>query len=290
VDKIVLTIFLFLSSFAVFGQNIQPQGHFHKDSVKIGEELPYSLWLRYPKDLDVAFPDSLFDYSPFELDKRTYFTTRTDSLLSLDSAVYYFSTFEIDTVQYLSLPVFVINEYDSSRFSTGLDSIILDQVVIAIPDSIAVLVNTSYNEVPLAFNYPYFTAGLLALLVILILTYIFFGKRIRVAIKIYWLKKRHKKFTLRFEEKISQKPILVEETIGFWKSYLEKLLKKPYTKLTSKEISSITDNSELSKNLRLVDRDIYAGDHSTNTEDAFKYLLTHALEQYQHKVKEVKNG
>lgn len=289
-DKILLTLILFLNSLVLFGQNIQPQGYFHKDSVKIGEELPYSLWLRYAKDLDVAFPDSLFDFSPFELDKRTYFTTRTDSLESLDSVVYYFSTFEIDTVQYLSLPVFVINEYDSSRFSTTLDSIILDQVVIAIPDSIVVLVNTSFHKVPLAFNYPYFTAALIVLLLVLILTYVFFGKRIRLGIIIYWLKKRHNKFVKLFEEKIIQKPIRVEKTMSFWKSYLEKLLKKPYTKLTSKEITDITENSLLSKNLSLIDRNIYAGDHGTSTEDAFRYLLAHALEEYKNKVKEVKNG
>jgi len=290
VDKLIVLFLLSLSSFSLFGQKIIPQGYFHKDSVKIGEELPYSLWLQYPMDKDVAFPDSLFDFSPFELDRRKYFTTKTDSLLSLDSVVYYFSTFEIDTVQYLTLPVFVINEYDSSAFFTPLDSIILNQVVTAIPDSVVVLVNTNYQDVPLAFNYPYFTAAIILLLLISLIVFIFFGKRIRKEIRIFWLKKRHNKFVRLFENRIGKKSIMVEKTMAFWKNYLEKLLSKPYTKLTSKEIIELSDNEKLAANLELIDRNIYAGDQSTDAEEAFRYLLAHAIDQYHNKVKEIKNG
>ena len=144
-DKRILSIIFWVLALPLFGQEVIPRGYFHKDSVKIGEALPYSLWVRYPKTHDVAFPDSLFDFSPFELEKRDYFTTKSDSLASLDSVVYYFTTFEIDTVQYLTLPVYLINEYDSTTLYTATDSIILDHVVTVLPDSVSVLINTDYQ-------------------------------------------------------------------------------------------------------------------------------------------------
>ena len=265
-------------------------GHFHKDSVQIGEILPYSLSIRYPKNNDVAFPDSLFDFSPFELEKRHYYTTKSDSLVSLDSVVYYFTTFEIDTVQYLTLPVFLINEYDSTTLYTAKDSIILDQVVTTVPDSVAVLVNTEYQKVPLAFNYPYFTIGVIALLLVALVIFLIFGKRIRKTIKVYWLTKRHKQFIKLFNNLLADQPIEVERTLSAWKKYLEKLLAQPYTKLTSKEIVSLSQASEIADQLKVIDGHIYGGNKSTDTKSPFKFLLDFSVEQFNNRTKEIKNG
>lgn len=275
---------------SLFAQEPVPHGHFHKDSVKIGEVLPYSLWLRYPKNLDVAFPDSLFDFSPFELEKRHYFTTKSDSLASLDSVVYYFTTFEIDTVQYLTLPIYLVNEYDSITLLTPRDSIILDQVVTTIPDSIVVLVNTDYQKVPLAFNYPYFTLGVIAFLLIALVVFIIFGKRIRRTIRVYWLSKRHRQFVNIFNNLIADQPIEVERTLSAWKKYLEKLLAQPYTKLTSKEIVTLSELPEIATQLKTIDEYIYSGQKRADTKQAFEFLLLFSVEQFNIRTKEITNG
>ena len=289
-DKRILLIFFWVSSLPLFGQEIIPSGHFHKDSVQIGEILPYSLSIRYPKNNDVAFPDSLFDFSPFELEKRHYFNTKSDSLVSHDSVVYYFTTFEIDTVQYLTLPVFLINEYDSTALYTAMDSIILDQVVATIPDSVAVLVNTDFQKVPLAFNYPYFTIGLIILLLVALVIFIAFGKSIRQAFKVYWLTKRHKQFINSFNNLLADQPIEVERTLSAWKKYLERLLSQPYTKLTSKEIVSISRQPGLADPLKIIDGHIYGGSDSTDIKSTFEYLLNFSVEQFNARTKEIKNG
>jgi hypothetical protein len=290
VDRKILSILLFLISISGIAQDIIPMGMFHKDSVKIGEELPYSLWVRYPKDKDVVFPDSLFDFSPFELDKREYFTTKSDSLESLDSVVYYLSTFEIDTVQSIVLPIFIINEFDSTTFYTSLDSIILNQVVVDMPDSVAVLVNTAYQKVPLAFNYPYFTVGLVGLILVAIIGFFAFGKRIRRWFRIFWLTRRHKKFINSFQTILNKQPIRVEDTFSSWKKYLEKLEAQPITKLTSKELILLFDSSSLSDQLQIIDRNIYANDKSSDIGDAFDILMQFTIEQFHQKVKDIKNG
>ena len=289
-DRKILAILFWLISAPLFGQETIPYGHFHKDSVKIGAELPYSLWIRYPRDNDVAFPDSLYDFSPFELEKRQYFTTKSDSLESLDSVVYYFTTFEIDSIQYLTLPVYLINEYDSTTLFTRTDSIILDQVVTAIPDSVAVLVNTKFQKVPLAFNYPYFTIGVIILLLVALGIFIVFGKRIRQTIKIYWLTKRQKKFLVLYNNLLADKPIEVERTLSTWKKYLEKLLSQPYTKLTSKEITTLSLLPEIADPLKIIDGYIYGEKKETDTKAAFDALLLFSIEKFNGRIKEVKNG
>jgi len=292
VDKAIITTLFWLLSFPLLGQDIIPHGQFHKDSVKIGEQLPYSLWVRYAKDKDVAFPDSLFDFSPFELEKILFFNTKSDSLESLDSVVYYFSTFEIDTIQLLTLPIHIINEYDSTTVFTNPDSIILDQVITALPDSVAMLVNTNYQKVPLAFNYPYFTAGIIVLLVAILIIFIVFGRRIHKSIKIFWLSRSHKRYLKSFNLRLEQLPIEVEHTLFAWKKYLEKISTQPYTKFTTKEILGKTNTPSLTlaDQLHIIDRYIYGGDKKADTKDAFLSLLQYAISQYNNKIKEIKNG
>ncbi len=288
--KVTFIIVFMLITGQVAAQEIVPQGYFLQDSVKIGEELPYALWARYPKDLDVVFPDSLYDFSPFELDRKVYFPTVTDSLLSLDSVVYYLSTFEIDTVQYLTLPVFIINEYDSTTRYTTPDSVILDQVITTLPDSAAVIVNTAYQKVPLAFNYPYFTVGAILLAIIVLVTYLVFGQRINRYIKVYRLQRRHRRFIKTFDEALAREPVAVEHTLSLWKNYLEKLLAQPFAKLTTKEIIALTGDEKLGQQLQLTDRYIYGGEQNDGVRNAFEELLLYAIDRFNEKTQEIKHG
>src|SRR5262245_7231221 len=85
---------------------------FIEDSLKIGEPGRFYLTARYPKALDVIFPDSSFAYAPFEFTGKYYAPTETSDGISYDSVIYSLSTFEIDRTQYLSLPVFKLNPQD----------------------------------------------------------------------------------------------------------------------------------------------------------------------------------
>ena len=174
---------LFFCSILIYSlgtaQNISPQGVFLNDSIQIGEPLPFVLSIKYPKELEIVFPDSLHDFSPFELTRKVYFPTKSDSIISTDSAIYYLTSFEIDTVQKLTLPVYQINEFDSSTLWTTIDSVILNQVVSAIPDSVAMITNTKYIEVPMAFNYPYASIGLIGAIILILVIWFIFGKTIK---------------------------------------------------------------------------------------------------------------
>ena len=93
-------------------QDVKVSGGFLSDSLKIGERTAFYLSARYKSDLTVLFPDSTFQFTPFEFQNKVYFPTRTEQGISHDSAVYYLTTFEVDRVQYLDLPLYVILPQD----------------------------------------------------------------------------------------------------------------------------------------------------------------------------------
>ena len=257
---IVLLVFLFDT---VSGQDLKPTGYFLKDSVKIGESISYSLSYKDRKNRPVFFPDTLYDFSPFELLDKQYFDTQSDTINSIDSAVYHLATFEIDTIQKLSLPVFLFTGSDSLSLFSAVDSIVLDQVVTQMPDSVNLAETSAYQPISLEFNYPYWSIGLVGLGVVALIVLLVWGKRIRKRIKLYRLNKQLIKFRAQFEIEIDQlntdiSKLKIESVLKFWKSYMEKLERIPYTKLTTKEIVLIQESSSLDETLKSIDRNIYS--------------------------------
>lgn len=288
--KVILFLFfLFIYSLGAT-QNITPKGQFVKDSILIGEPLPFVLSIKYPKELEIVFPDSLYNFSPFELTQKKYFPTYSDSIFSTDSVIYYLTTFEIDTIQYLKIPVYQINEFDSAILWTSLDSVILKQVVTAIPDSVVMLTNTTYVEVPMAFNYPYATIGVILLIIIVSVLWFIFGKTIRNKIKIYRLKKRNIKFISMFDKLVESNYLNCEDVLTLWKSYLEKLKGDPYTKLTTKEIVNISMKKKIEVALTNIDKNIYGPKDESLLNDAYKAIREMAVNEYNDKVNQIIHG
>ena len=93
-------------------QDVSVRGGFLSDSLKIGEQTAFYLSARYPTNLNILFPDSTHGFTPFEYEDKEYFPTETTAGISADSAVYYLTTFEIDRVQLLQLPVYIVNTSD----------------------------------------------------------------------------------------------------------------------------------------------------------------------------------
>jgi hypothetical protein len=270
-------------------------GSFLQSEAKIGEELQFCLSVKYDRNLNILFPDSLFRFGSFEYNSREYFTTKTDSAFSYDSAVYYLSTFEIDSIQYLQLPVFVVNDQDSLAIFSNIDSVTLIQVVSEIPENIEMKANTELVKIKKQFNYPYLLIVLGILTIIGLIGLLFFGKQIFRAWKIFLLSRAHKKFIQRFfslmRDVSGNNPVNTpEHVVAVWKGYLEKLEKKPISKLTTKEILVLHNNSELKNNLKIIDRSIYGGEKGNDLFASFDYLMRFSVEIYNEKIREIKNG
>jgi hypothetical protein len=249
----------------------------------------------YDKNINILFPDSLYDFGTFEYNSRTYFPTKSDSLLSYDSVVYHLATFEIDTIQYLRLPVFVLEEERRQAVYSNTDSISLVQVVKEMPGKIELKTNSSYADIDKKFNYPYFliASGVVVFLGILVM--LFFGKRIIKAWKIRSLRRSHKKFIKVFfalmRDATGNNPAnTVEHVLAVWKQYIEKLEKKPISKLTTKEILVLFNNTELRKSLQRIDRSVYGGEKGQDLFASFDYLMNFSVVIYEDKINQIKNS
>jgi hypothetical protein len=297
--KGVLTVLSIFIALGLAAQDAPPRGKFLVDSMKIGEPIPYSLSYRYNASRDVIFPDSLFNFSPFELDHKTYFPTSTVNGISYDSAVYFLSYFELDTFQIYSMPVFEVVQGDSSRLIPMPDTVYLKQVVSEVPDSVAVealplLENTDYIQVPFALNYPYIIIGVIVLCVAGAVIAYFFGSRIKAAWQIFILKRKHRKFREQFDALIRQKSGdfrgHAERVIVLWKRYLQQLEKFPYTSLTTKELIQDHPDQQLSSALHAIDSAIYDPHRSGLDQDSLGTLMNYAENRFEQKVDQLRHG
>ncbi|NJN28733.1 MAG: hypothetical protein HC819_23510 [Cyclobacteriaceae bacterium] len=216
-----------------------------EEEAKIGQEINYSLSVRYNRTLNILFPDSTYNFGTFEYLSHQYFNTKTDSTLSFDSVVYQLATFEIDTIQYLQLPVFVINNKDSISSLSNPDTIKLVEVIKEMPEKPEMKSNTELVHVHRQFNYPYLliALGLFAFIVLALL--LFFGRQISKAWRIHRMKKVHQKFVEQFFQLMrdvsgNNPGTSPEHVLAVWKRYLERLEKDQFLNLPPKKYSLCT--------------------------------------------------
>ncbi len=295
---LTLSFFLFACITYVCAQDVEVRSGFFSDSVKIGEPSGFYLSATYPSNTNILFPDSAYNFSPFEFERKKYFTTETADSRSYDSVVYYLSTFEIDEIQTLSLPIFQLNPQDCTAFESNVDSIRLILSATDIPDTVSLQtlplkVSLAYENVPYDFNYPILFLVLSILIVAVAVVWFFFGKKIRKHFRMKSMLKAHQQFLQTFSSNIENvrtafSPTSTESTVSFWKKYMEQLEARPYTKLTTSEMLRIQNDEVLGKNLKAIDGAIYG--HNTSVVESLQSLKSFADERFNKKLEELKHG
>lgn len=290
---------ILISSSLVNAQEVNVRGRFLSDSIKIGEQIPYSLTARYPSSLNLVFPDSTYSFAPFEIQKKKYFPTKSKNNISYDSAVYFLTTFEIDSIQTLALPIFSIQAKDCTAFYASPDTIFLKQLIKVVPDSIAaqelpLKTNTAYQNVKWLLNYWVIIIVAGILLVSIIIVWIVFGKRIKKYFLLRRLQRRHDSFLQRFSKatELLHSGFTVkhaENILVVWKGYMEDLMAQPFTTATSREIMLREKDETLGKALQSVDRMIYKSSDAYS-EEAIASLNQYAQQRFINKMEEIKHG
>jgi len=288
----------FLVQLSVSAQEIKVTSGFVKDSVAIGAPITYYLTARYPESVMALFPDSTFKFSPFEFSDKQFFPTKTTNGISYDSAVYKISTFEIDKTQYLSLPVYVTTARDCTAFESARDSVFLiEQIKIPPTDTVSIKnltlkSNTLYERVLTQFNTFILMIVLGVLVIAAIIGWIFFGKRIIRYFRIKKLEKKYQQFVQSFSkqvEEISQtfSREKTESALSTWKKYLEQLERKPYTKLTTREVIKMDADSSMGNSLAMIDNAIYG--NQTAVAEPLKNLRTIAEQRFTKRINQIRH-
>lgn len=296
----ICMLFIFVLSSALLAQetDVEVNGGFLSDSLKIGEETAYFVSVKYASSLTILFPDSTHAFSPFDYLRKVYFITETTNGISRDSAVYYLTTFEVDRVQRLSLPVYVVHDQDCTVMHTSADSVLITQFVAQVPDTLSVQelplkMNTTYQKVFYNFNFWLAVIIATALLVVALLTWVFFGKKIKRYFVARRLQKNHASFMETYNRFLAQLQSTfsgpaTESALTAWKRYMEQLESRPYTKLTTRETLQLIKEPSVTEDLGRIDRAIYGRD--TKVIQSLENLKVFADQQFKRKLKEVQHG
>lgn len=298
--RIIITLLLIIQYCLAFSQSekIHVTGSFNVDSVRLGEPIEYRFIVKYPKEWQLLLPDSTYNFAPFEYQKKILFATHTENNVSTDSVLYVLSTFEIDNIQTLALPAYVVQTGDCTVYQSNIDTVFFSHLVKQMPDSLSaeqlpLKINTEYNPVSWLFNYPLFSIVTGALIVIAIILWLVFGKRIKRYFKLKRMNKKHEEFMRDFDntfEKLKSgfSPEHAERTVVLWKHYMEQLLARPYTKFTTRELNAVEKDEQLIMSLSTIDRSIY-GFIPPDTLDSFLTLKEFSQTQYIKKLEEIKH-
>lgn len=250
-----------------------PKGKFLSVSMKVGLPVQYALSYRHNATKDVFFPDSTYNFAPFELVDRKYFPTVTNENGSLDSVVYTLISFEVTPIQELSLPVFVRAKRDCTRIFSPMDYVVLKSIIKPNSqiDTMALKKDTRLIPIIQSVNFPLIFLVIMGLGVLTGMVFWFFGKPIRRQIRLFNFRRRYDDFQKLFQrlsrgtDDTKKRLENIEKAIFLWKKYLERLENKPFTTFTTKEILDNLKDSRLSEALREIDATIYGGVYSKKT-------------------------
>lgn len=297
-NRTLILVLIFIGAWKAHAQEVSMVGRFKADSIKLGEPIEYYVTAKYPSQWQVLLPDSTFSFAPFDFQKKVYFPTRTKNSISTDSVVYTLTTYEIDSIQTLKLPAFVVLPNDCTVYESNIDTVFFKRLVSQLPDSVTaeqlpLKTNTDYNAVSWLFNYPVFSIIVGLLIVILILVWVIFGKKIKRHFTLKRLAKNHQEFIHHFDGaieklKIGFTPESAERSVVIWKNYMEDLVTRPYTKSTTRELKEIENNETLISALSVIDRSIY-GRIPPETLDSFLNLKEFSQLQFNKKLEELKH-
>ena len=276
-------------------QSEKPKGKFLTDSIEIGKPFLYSLSFSHSPDSEIFFPDTSFNYSPFEILSRRSFTSATDAKgkVTLDSAIYQFVTFDVSASQALAVPVFIYNRGDCTAVFTNRDSIFLrkrnlDPITLneSLKPEISLAPLRSEFNFSMLLGYFGLAIGLIGAI------YWVFGKDIYKQWRLIKLQRRHLEYLRSFNkllrnarEKNNIKD--AENAIIVWKNYLERLERKPFATYTTREIMDNMPDDSLADALKNMDGIIY-GQVKSNTMHVFlEVLKTGATKLYRAKRREI---
>jgi hypothetical protein len=287
--------FTILVTLAPLLAGAQIKAVFMEDSMKIGEPVRYAFSFSHSPDTEILMPDSTYNYYPFEFISKQYFPTRTLNNVSYDSIIYYLRTFETTKSQRYSLPVFIIVNGDSSPKYPQPDTIYLQEMVKSLPEKLTLLENTELSRIERKYNYPYTIAISLTILTSLIIALVTLGKPVRRRYKLFVLRRSHQIFLKNYGQlendfNRSKNNIALEQALFLWKTYISRLENKAVTTFTTTELIALYNKEELKAGLQTIDKAIYGGLISADTEQALKSLRKFSEKRFRKKKKEIINA
>lgn len=282
--KILVILIFVLSSYPVA---ICQQVHskFLSDSLTIGQPVELHFWTYSQSDSSVLFPDSTYNFAPFEYISKKFFPTRTHENISRDCTIYILRTFELDTKQSISLPLLYLSEKDTKYIYSKPATIYLQSLLNEGNDLNELKEQINYHPVRKKINYPLVITIFFVFVIVSVILFKLFGNSIIKRYKIISAIIAHYQFIKTFEQieksyQLKKEVSMLEKLQSLWKNYLSRLEEKPVSTYTSTEIVSLYGQEELKKNLQILDRAIFGKILSSEEDKAIKTLKSFTNKRY----------
>lgn len=289
--KSVNNILLIISCLLITenSQAQKPIGKFQTDSIELGRQIEYTLSYHHNPSAEVFFPDTTYNFYPFEIINRKMYPTVTTNGVSIDSVIYTLVTFDISKNQKLRLPIYLLSKRDCTAVYSLADSVFLKEMIKSPVDSLQLKTDVRLLPLSQQVNYPKILTYILGLLGLVLIIYAFFGRFIRKQYTLFLFGRRHKDFQTNYKKftRSTLDDVTIGKALVLWKKHLEWLEKRPYTSYTTKEIISRLPNERLEEALREVDSAIYGGILSTQMPSSMEILLEKATELYKNRREEL---
>ncbi|GAB2635295.1 hypothetical protein GCM10027035_30800 [Emticicia sediminis] len=289
--KSVNNILLIISCLLITknSQAQKPIGKFQTDSIELGRQIEYTLSYHHNPSAEVFFPDTTYNFYPFEIINRKMYPTVTTNGVSVDSVIYTLVTFDISKNQKLRLPIYLLSKRDCTAVYSLADSVFLKEMIKSPVDSLQLKTDVRLLPLSQQVNYPKILTYILGLLGLILIIYAFFGRFIRKQYTLFLFGRRHKDFQTNYKKftRSTLDDVTIGKALVLWKKHLEWLEKRPYTSYTTKEIISRLPNERLEEALREVDSAIYGGILSTQMPSSMEILLEKATELYKNRREEL---
>jgi hypothetical protein len=281
---IILSIFYLLFCIKISKGQEKPIGKFVEEQARIGETVRYTLTYRHNTAMEILFPDSTFDFTPFELVGKQFFHTVTKDSVSLDSVVYELTTFELEKEVSLVVPVYLFRHGEKVEINPDAATLRIVEVIKEATQDPSLKSNTDY--VPVDFEWDIFliigiSGGLLLVALVVLLI---FGKKIKRAWKLRKMRKRHISFVSEADNYINGNlsKADIERFMVTWKEYLSLLTQKPVYSYTTKEIlAQLPHAANITAPLHTTDKAIYAGLSSATLKTDLSTLKEFAISAYE---------
>lgn len=288
----LVLLFVILSGAVSRGQS--PDGKFLQDTIEIGKPFYYSFSYLHSPDTEVFFPDTTFNFFPFEVIGQEYFTTQTTEKGSLDSTVYKLIAFNVQKKQVFSLPVFVSMNGDCTTVFSRPDTAYLRLLLAPTtrPDTLKLLIMNEVLPLEKQFNYTVFIGVLVSAGLAGLLIFWLFGEILKRQWNMILLQRRHRDFVRSFSrlsKSANEKGILAdaEKAVIVWKKFMEKVEEKPFATYTTREILDTIADKLLATALKDMDGVIYGHVQSSNMAESLEVLKRVGLQAYRVKRKEI---
>ena len=275
----------------VQSQDLEVEGYFMQDSAKLGERVAYVLKAKSKPGVNIVFPDSTHNFSPFVLLEKKSFISSTQEDVTIDSVVYYVSNFSLDPVATLSLPVYEVFRFDSLEHKPLEAGLALKLTIDPLPEELGFKDNNVYQPIPTEFNIVVLMIVLGVIVVLAIVVLVIFGKKIKKQWENWREKQKYKRFVKRWnaaETAFATSPDMAQadELLGLWKTYMEHLNDKPFREWTTTEISEFLDNKEIIKDFRAIEMVIYAGKEGKDITETCNNLKDICTDSFKKKITE----